>query len=130
MAKVRRCTYLSVLPVSGVGHGVRRRQRLVRPHRVSGAHRPSFQHDTPRPPAAGGCPSASPAHPHRTASLTHCTRSITAINTIFSQLFISERAKTDRKPPNRETSPSIPPPYTDSWRAVMEKLIILSTYLS
>lgn len=38
--------YLSVLPVPGVGHGVRRRQRLVRPHRVCGTHRPRLQHDT------------------------------------------------------------------------------------
>lgn len=77
MIKVWRCRHLSVLPVSGVGHGVRRRQRLVRPHRFSGAHRPSFQHDTPRLPAAGGCSSASPPHHHRTALPTHCTQSIT-----------------------------------------------------
>lgn len=38
--------YLGVFSVPRVGHGVRRRQRLVRPHRVCGARWPRLQHDT------------------------------------------------------------------------------------
>ena len=60
--------YLGVLPVPGVGHGVRRRQRLVRPHRVCGTHRPRLQHD-PRGPSHWYLPPSPTTALHRTAPL-------------------------------------------------------------
>lgn len=56
------CRYLR-LPVAGAGHGVRRRQRLVGPHRVCGAHRARLQHD-PRGSALSRLHHDRPALPH------------------------------------------------------------------
>lgn len=63
--------YLCVFPVPRVGHGVRRRQRLVRPHRVCGARRPRLQHDTPS--YGSGRSPQPPSLIHCDQHRDHCT---------------------------------------------------------
>lgn len=94
-------SHLGVLPMPGVGHGVRRRQRLVRPHRVSGARRPRLQHDTPKQ----GTPSVTPRRcpglasgPHwhiAPAHSLHCNALARSIS--CTDLFIVKMQNPDRK---------------------------------